>query len=291
MFVHRDHKSDSNSDVQDADDERDSNRDVQDADDESDSNRDANDADEESDSDPGVLDEETNRLIFRNPDPRWIKSNRTNGSGYLNVSWDASQLKWRLKVNGMFIGRYRTAREACDAHPELQQKGTGANKGTSANNPQPQVPGANNAEQDQGPDKAGGSQPQIEPDTNNVPPQVPDTNNAPPQVTGANNAEQDQGPDKAGGSQPQIEPGTNNVPPQVPGAGQLQALMGMLQQFQASIAEQTQQRLQQQQHNDEVMRRLQTMEANSRAPSKRNRSGSSESPTKETSANNKRSKH
>ena len=248
MFVHRDHKSDSNSDVQDADDERDSNRDVQDADDESDSNRDANDADEESDSDPGVLDEETNRLIFRNPDPRWIKSNRTNGSGYLNVSWDASQLKWRLKVNGMFIGRYRTAREACDAHPELQQKGTGANKGTSANNPQPQVPGANNAEQDQG-------------------------------------------PDKAGGSQPQIEPGTNNVPPQVPGAGQLQALMGMFQQFQASIAEQTQQRLQQQQHNDEVMRRLQTMEANSRAPSKRNRSGSSESPTKETSANNKRSKH
>ena len=39
------------------------------------------------------------KIVFKNPNPNWIKSSRSNSSGYRNVSYEASSGKWRLKVS------------------------------------------------------------------------------------------------------------------------------------------------------------------------------------------------
>lgn len=39
------------------------------------------------------------KIEFKNPNPNWIKSSRSNSSGYRNVSYEASSGKWRLKVS------------------------------------------------------------------------------------------------------------------------------------------------------------------------------------------------
>ena len=39
------------------------------------------------------------KIKFKNPNAHWIKSSRSNSSGYRNVSYEASSGKWRLKVS------------------------------------------------------------------------------------------------------------------------------------------------------------------------------------------------
>ena len=52
--------------------------------------------------DPGTLvvnKDGYKKIEFKNPNPNWIKSSRSNSSGYRNVSYEASSGKWRLKVS------------------------------------------------------------------------------------------------------------------------------------------------------------------------------------------------